>query len=44
MLNNIPIVSIDYVFSDRSCFDEAKHWLENRRDEIIEPKREEADG
>ena len=40
-LNNLPVVSVDYVFADRSCFDEARKWLDKNRDTIIQPKKEE---
>ena len=43
-LKDVPIVSVDYVFSDRSCFSEAEDWLRNKRPEIIKPKGEENDG
>lgn len=43
-LKNIPIVSIDHVFADRSCFDEARKWLKDNRSCIIKPKSEGEDG
>ena len=43
LLRHGPIVSVDYVFSDRSCFDEAKNWLSDNRKEIIESQEEEDD-
>ena len=42
-LNNVPVVSVDYVFSDRSIFNKAKEWLGGRRADIIQPKEEEVD-
>ena len=35
VLSNIPVVSIDYVFADRSHFDSAKAWLAQNRTGII---------
>lgn len=43
-LNHVPVVSVDYVFADRSCFLEAKDWLDDNRNRIIEPVREENGG
>ena len=40
-LNQVPVVSIDYVFADRSRFRQAKDWLEKHRSEVIVPKEEE---
>ena len=42
-LNHVPVVSIDYVFADRSCFRDAKSWLNDNLREIIELKSEEND-
>ena len=42
-LKSIPIVSFDYVFADRSCFDEASKWLNSNRREIIGIRSEEDD-
>ena len=41
VLSNVPVVSVDYVFADRSCFDEASKWLDENRDKIIQPEKEE---
>ena len=41
VLKNIPIVSVDYVFAERSCFEEAHRWLSEHRQDIIEPESEE---
>ena len=40
-LSNVPVVSVDHVFADRSCFDEASKWLDENRDTIIQPEKEE---
>jgi HD superfamily phosphohydrolase len=40
-LNQVPIVSVDYVFADRSVFSKAGAWLEKCRADIIKPKKEE---
>ena len=40
-LSNVPVVSVDYVFADRSCFDEASKWLNENRHTIIQPEKEE---
>lgn len=39
-LNKVPVVSVDYVFSDRSIFNTANEWLSARRAEIIKLKEE----
>ena len=39
-LRGVPVVSIDYVFVDRSMFDEAKAWLDFYRIIVITPKAE----
>lgn len=39
-LGVMPIVSIDYVFAERSKYEEAKKWLEKNRSDIIQPKVE----
>ena len=44
VLNNIPAVSVDYVFCDRSCYDDAKSLLSSKHDKVIQPKTEEQDG
>ena len=41
VLKNIPIVSVDYVFAERSCFEKAHRWLSEHRQDIIEPESEE---
>ena len=35
MLTHLPIISVDYVFVDRSVEDAAKTWLEKHRQEVI---------
>ena len=42
-LNNVPVVSVDYVFSERSLQAEANEWLREMRDRIIQPNEEEED-
>ena len=42
-LNRLPVVSMDYVYVERSCYDRASKWLDTHRDEVIRPRRE-ADG
>lgn len=39
-LNKVPVVSIDYVFADRTILREAKKWLNNVKDGIIRPGEE----
>ena len=39
-LNHVPVVSVDYVFADRSCYHDAKNWLNDNLAEVIEPKPE----
>ena len=42
-LDRLPVVSVDYVFAERSRFADAKAWLQVQREEVIRPQ-EEADG
>ncbi len=42
-LNDVPVVSVDFVFSDRSKIAEVATWLSKNRNDIIKPKEEEAD-
>ena len=44
VLKNIPVVAVDYVFAERSCFEEARRWLDKHRQDIIKPESEEDDG
>lgn len=39
-LKNVPVVSIDYVFADRSVSEMAEKWLNSQRESIIKPKAE----
>lgn len=41
VLNNVPVLSVDYVFAERGIFDSAEHWLKENREKLIEPKKEE---
>ena len=43
-LSRIPVVSIDYVFAERSVFENAKEWLSENRTEIIQLVEEEEEG
>lgn len=40
-LTTIPLISVDYVFADRSVSTEAGKWLRENRQDIIEPEKEE---
>lgn len=40
VLDHVPVVSVDYVFADRSKFDEAKKWLDKNRSDVIRPGEE----
>ena len=42
VLRTLPVVSVDCVFADRSIFDNAVEWLNENRNDIIEPERKEA--
>jgi HD superfamily phosphohydrolase len=42
VLNNVPVLSVDYVFAERGIFDKAEQWLKENREKLIEPKKEEA--
>jgi HD superfamily phosphohydrolase len=39
-LKNLPVVSVDYVFADRSIYEEAKNWLDDNKKELIKPQKE----
>ena len=41
VLKNIPVVAVDYVFAERSCFENAHKWLNEHRQDIIKPESEE---
>lgn len=43
VLNNVPVLSVDYVFAERGVFDQAEQWLKENRQKIIELKKEEED-
>lgn len=40
VLQNIPVISVDYVFVDESILSEAKDWLREEHDNIILPEVE----
>lgn len=40
VLNNVPVAAFDYVFVAPNLEDEAKKWLEENREEIIQPAEE----
>ena len=42
-LNHLPVVSMDYVYAERSRYDRARKWVQEHREEVIQPQ-EEADG
>jgi len=42
-LNRVPVVSIDYVFAERSVISKASEWLKRHRADIVKPREEEAD-
>lgn len=42
-LKNVPVVSLDYVFAERSIFDRASRWLKKHREEIIQLRKEVSD-
>ena len=35
VLTHLPIISVDYVFVERSVEDKARSWLENNRQDVI---------
>ena len=39
-LKNIPVMSVDHVFADRSYFAEVRKWLDDNRRNIIKPEPE----
>ena len=43
VLNHVPVVSVDYVFADRSCLQKAKRWLDDNLNDIVGLKGEEND-
>ena len=40
VLKTLPILSVDFIFADRSIFYEADTWLKNNRQQIIRPLEE----
>ena len=40
VLKTLPILSVDFIFADRSIFFEADTWLKNNRPQIIRPVEE----
>lgn len=42
-LNQLPVVAVDYVFADRGIYEEARNWLDDKREQIIQPSEEEND-
>ena len=42
-LKRLPVVSMDYVYAERSLYDRASEWLQEHRKDVIRPE-EEADG
>lgn len=43
VLQQLPVVSTDFVFVERSRYDEASQWLRTNRERVIEPVKEEED-
>ena len=42
-LNHLPVVSMDYVYAERSRYEQARRWVHQNREQVIRPQ-EEADG
>ena len=42
-LNKVPVVSIDYVFSERSKYNEASEWLTEHLEKVIQPIEKEGE-
>ena len=42
-LNEVPVVSVDFVFAEGGIRSEANEWLNQKREQIIEPKQEETE-
>ena len=42
-LTNVPVISVDFVFADRTRIEAAKKWFSQNKDDIIRPSREEAE-
>jgi uncharacterized protein len=43
-LNHVPVVSVDYVFAERSLFSKASAWLKTNRAIVVKPKGEDDHG
>jgi hypothetical protein len=39
-LNNLPVVSVDYVFAERMCLDRASKWRDANKEKLIKPTKE----
>jgi HD superfamily phosphohydrolase len=39
-LNHVPVVSVDYVFAERSILSKASEWLRANRADVVKPKQE----
>lgn len=44
VLNNVPVLSVDYVFAERGIFKKAEKWLMENREKVIEPEKEANNG
>jgi uncharacterized protein len=40
VLEDLPLASVDYVFVERGLLRDAKRWLEENRDSLLEPREE----
>lgn len=40
VLNNVPVLSVDYVFAEQGIFDKAEKWLKENQEKLIKPKKE----
>jgi HD superfamily phosphohydrolase len=43
-LNRVPVVSVDYVFAERSFLSKANEWLKSHRIDIVKPRGEDDNG
>ena len=43
-LNQVPVVSVDHVFAERTLLSDAEKWLKSHREQVIKPEEEEIDG
>ena len=39
-LKQLPSANVDYVFTDRKLYEEAKRWVKDHKEEVIKPKGE----